>query len=111
MREKSNSITHLVKIVANEVFDEKTILLTNRIKSCEKEIRILQQSKGYDIDEFLNRIQSSLKKAGAPWSVEEHNLLVQEVRTAIAQIAQNHKRSKGAIIERLKQYELLRKGS
>ena len=106
MREKTNSITHLVKIVAQEVFDERHILFLDKIKACEKEIRILQQSNG-----FLDKIQSSLKKAGTPWSVEEHNLLVQEVRTAIAQIAQNHKRSKGAIIERLKQYELLRKGS
>ena len=100
MREKTNSITHLVKVVAREVCEEiieelKESTITHRINLTEAE------------RSFCEHIQVSVEKAGWTWSEEEDRLLVQEVETAIAQIALNHKRSKGAIGSRIRQKELV----
>jgi hypothetical protein len=91
-REMTNSITHLVKIVSREVAQEEikkaTHFTTEAIKSVSRE--------------HLENLTSSLAKAGDTWEDEEKELFIQEVKTAIAQIAVNHKRSRGAIHAALK---------
>lgn len=94
MRKTSNSITHLVKIVAAEVFDEK--MEERNQKFYTRELR------------FCTDIKSSVEKAGQLWTEDEDDLLIQEVRTAVDQIAQNHHRSVGAIGSRINQKELIR---
>ena len=98
IREKSDSITHLVKIVANEEIDRRLHEL--KILRAPQTINILAQ-------EFIEKIRSSVEKAGQPWLPEEDDLLVQEVKTAVAQIALNHKRSNGAIKARISQKQLI----
>lgn len=91
-REKTNSITHLVKIVAGEVFDEK-------IKELHFERPIVH--KVVMAEDFISGIVSSLEKANSFWTKEEDALLSNEIDVAIAQIAKNHRRSFGAIRARI----------
>lgn len=104
MRDKTNSITHLVKIVAKEVFyeewDKRATNLTVQKNIFEDTVRDLGH-------EYLGKIQTSLEKAGRVWPREEDALLEQEVRTALAQIAKNHSRSIVAIRSRIDQKELI----
>jgi hypothetical protein len=94
-REMSDSITHLVKIVAAEV--------------CEGFMKIhfekAHMNPAPDLEQmgndFCENIQSSMEKAGRPWSGDEDSLLVQEMKTAVAQAAVNHKRSRGSIKARI----------
>ena len=88
-REKTSSITQLVKIVAREVCEE-----------------ILQEREEEHANSCVS-IQSSLKEAGKQWNSSEDICLRQEVQIAIAQIAQNHGRSIGAITARIRQKELV----
>jgi len=90
MREKTNSITHLVKIVAEEVFDQK-------IEEFKGELDIEEITK-----KAIGKIQTSLKHAGDIWDKKECEILKAEFRVALNQIAVNHGRSTGAIRERLK---------
>ena len=102
MSDISDSITYLVRKIANEVFDTK-------IKDHE-----LTRRRIYEIDlrDTENRIcegiKSSLEKAGRPWHTPEDGLLTQEVNTAIAQIAKNHSRSSNAIAIRIVEKGLIR---
>ena len=95
-REKSDSITHLVKIVANEEIDK-------RIRELKQQVPTIIKIDG---SEFIQNIVSSVTKAGVPWTNEEDLLFEQEVRTAVAQIAKNHKRSIGAVKARISQKQL-----
>jgi len=93
-REKSSSITQLVKIVAREVVEE------------------FFEEKGLDSladlgDKWAEKLRSDLEMAGRPWSGEESALLKVQVRTAIAQIAKNHRRSMNAIRMRIEEQDLL----
>lgn len=108
MREKTDSITHLVKIVAEEVtlgyfnkFHEKLDILEEDIDvlkafNCKKVVHKIDMAEAEQrvLAQLIGNIESSVKKAGNYWTKEEDFLLVQEIRTAIAQIAQNHQRSK-----------------
>lgn len=102
MRQKTDSITHLVKIVAGEVFDEmfnqKLTLFNETVKPTTTIIQA---------DDYIKSLVSSVQKAGHPWLPEEDSLLDQEVRAAIAQIAMNHKRSIGAIKSRISSKQLM----
>ena len=89
-RKKTNSITHLVKIVAEEVFDKRM----NEIS---------QQTP----EKFLESIQSDLTKAGQIWSTEENQMLIDEVRVAVATIAKNHQRTVGSIIARVQDQSII----
>jgi len=88
-REKTGSITHLVKIVATEVFHDL-------MKRDEDIVGVRNLSK-----QLCEKVISSCHKAGDPWTKEEDHLLVDEMRAAIAQVAQNHQRSIGAIKARV----------
>ena len=99
-REKSSSITHLVKVVAREVFEEMSDELKKNVITHRMNLTRTER-------DFCESIQSNVEKAGWTWSEEEDNLLIQEVKTAIAQIALNHKRSRGAILSRVSQKQLI----
>ncbi len=105
MRDKSSSITHLVKTVANEEIDKRFSYIEGRINSLIE--RNIMRNKVIDASDFLEKIQTTLEKAGAPWSDEEDDILIQEIKTAVSQIAKNHNRSKGAIRARVYGRELL----
>lgn len=103
VREKSSSITQLVKTVAKEVNE-------HRIRSVEERMsRIETQAAGWVGmgTEFHKRIESDLRKAGEFWTDSEHQILVEEVATAIATIAKNHHRSHGAIRARINQNDMI----
>lgn len=98
-RKASTSITELVKTVANECIDRRLDEL--KILRAPQTINILAQ-------DFINSVQKNVEKAGRPWIPEEDDLLNQEVKTAIAQIAINHKRSLSAIKSRMLQKQLIK---
>lgn len=86
MREKTSSVTQLVKIIANEVFDE----------------RIKEFILSSNAEEAIKNVQSTLEQAGRPWEEGEEQLLTSEFNMALAQIAKNHSRSVGAIRAKIK---------
>jgi len=85
-REVEDFGTHLIRVLANEEIDKRIGKLFN-----------------YNTDNsvFLSNITKAIERAGQSWTKEEDALLRQEFRTAVAQIALNHKRSRNAIRERL----------
>ena len=90
MREKTNSVTRLVKIIAEEVSREvvREELLNLKVQPpCEK---------------FCGAIKSNLGNAWAAWTISEEELLLKEVQIAIKQIAKNHCRSEAAIWKRIR---------
>ena len=89
-RQKTNSITHLVKIVAEEVFHD---LMKKRPQQTPRE--------------FLDLIQSDLEMAGQKWSKAEDQMLIDEVRVAVATIAKNHQRTIGAIVARVQDQSII----
>ena len=99
-REKSSSITHLVKMVAREVCEEM-------IEELKKGIIVYRINLTEAENSFCETIQANVGKAGWTWSDEEDKSLVQEVKTAIAQIALSHERSRGAISSRIIQKDLI----
>jgi len=112
-REKSNSITHLVKIVAQEVFNERFKHIEYLIDKHHERLMQLELDKRttrlIDHSHILNEIKSNLEQAGQYWSKNEDQLLKDEVSAAISTIANSHGRSKSAIVSRIFQKELIRK--
>ena len=105
MREETNSITHLVKIVSKEVFGD---LLGKQFAHFKKQLDRLESKSRNESTESIDLIEgiaqnyfhdlrSSLDNAGDHWTEEENFLLMKEVGIAIAQIAKNHHRSNKAI--------------
>ncbi len=95
-REKTNSITELVKIVAREEIEK---YVGNGLEGVLKDICLTS----------ISSLTSALRKAGEHWTPYEDNLLSTEVQVALAQIAKSHDRTVGAIIARIKHKELLGK--
>jgi len=89
-RQKTNSITHLVKIVAEEVLEE----------NFERLMSNYEESKRPKAEKYPNR-------AGDPWEPYERESLRREFEDAINSIALNHNRTFGAIRERIRQEGLL----
>ena len=106
-RPKTNSITHLVKIVAKEVTETKFSILEDRISILVDRVKKLENGKPIDVAPFLENIKSSMEEAWQPWKKEEHELLIAELKVAITTIAKNHKRSKGAITTRIDKERLM----
>ena len=100
-REETNSITHLVKIVAKEVVNEE---INSKFEEFEGYIRDEFLS---NTDEKIDAVRNSCQRAGDTWTRAEETQLGQEVRMAIKQIAQNHQRSSRAIIERIRARDIL----
>jgi len=93
-RQKTNSITHLVKIIANEEIDK-------RKEELSQAARPHMVHQVVDCSEFLESIQSSVDRAYNIWTDEEDQILLDEYKVAVAQIAKNHGRSINAIKSRL----------
>ncbi len=89
-RQKTNSITHLVKIVAQEIWDQNTPRT--------------EQVITYNIDakDLIDNLVNNLRKAGASWSLGEEDLLRKEMDVALKTLAVNHQRTVGAIVARIK---------
>jgi hypothetical protein len=103
MREETSSITHLVKIVAEEVVMEvlEREGLTNRPWETGFITGILNTVKS-TAKEHLENVSSSVERAGFTWDAAEKEMFNQEITTAVAQIAKNHQRTMGAIRAALK---------
>ena len=105
VRERTDSVTHLVKIIANEVFDDRLQRIKNslshynglkeRIETLEKRI-------------VLQEVTNNLQKAGESWSPVEDKLLRDSVDQAIDIIASAHGRTHVAIRSRIGQKELIK---
>ena len=107
-RERTDSITHLVKIVARE--EIRSFMVGRHMPAVEEMVgshRRLSERLDELGRKFMGEIQIGLEKAGQTWPQEEDSLLIQEVRIALAQIAQNHHRTIGAIRSRINQEELI----
>jgi len=119
MREESNSITQLVKIVALEVIQQERqdavqLEVAQQIRDLPHGLTITEiksyisreATKHFDEVYAINRryikdVQTSLTRAGGPWRNDEDATLKNEWDMAIAQMAKNHGRTKGAIKCRL----------
>ena len=95
MRESSSSITQLVKIVAREVVEEYM----------KEKVRLFHRSA----DDVCREMQFTMEKAGRKWSPDEDELLLTEIKTAIAQMAKNHGRSYTAIRLRVQDKDIFGK--
>lgn len=95
-RQQTNSITHLVKIVANEEIDR-------RINELKQEAINTQPRIGVLTENFRKDLQASLDNAGGPWSDAENCQLREELAVALALIAKTHSRSGGAISAKVRQ--------
>jgi len=100
-RQKTDSITHLVQIVAKEVYEKMYTSFGSRLSDLEKQMKARPAPQHVDITPWLENIRSSMQKAGGYWTKEEDELLIQEVKAAVAVIAQNHQRSARAIVMRI----------
>jgi len=96
-RPKTNSITHLVKIVAKEVFEEEM----KKIKYTGVNYEKLKEV-------FCAPLDNGLQNLGRKWNDAEDELLKAEINFAINKIAENHGRTFGAIISRSYQKEFFR---
>lgn len=107
MREKTNSITHLVKIIAEEVFEEKfgTLQippptgLLGRIEVIEDFIKINVKPP---ISNEGATTYSGDVNAGKPWSDFEDDVLAREFAHTLRILSERHGRTIGAIRERIK---------
>jgi len=82
MREQTNSITKLVKIVAKE-----------------EVLKVLEEYRATK----RNKCPKNVRNAGEYWNKAEDDILKTEFSAAVKQIANRHGRSFGAIIARLHQ--------
>ena len=96
-REKSDSITHLVKIVAREVVKEELAKLEKRNRQDLRPIT----------EKLCGELISVLDRVGKKWEQAEDDLLVVELNVALNKIAQNHGRTEKAILCRINDKELL----
>jgi len=113
-REKTNSITHLVKIVAQEVYEEnykqeRVIIKGIQEEVCKlrKELDELKEIILYSTEKELETDKVNLLNKGRSWTDFEDRLLKREIECAFKKIANNHKRTEGAIRSRINQKELI----
>ncbi len=97
-REKTNSMTHLTKILIKEAIESDLRIICDRL--CQLETRELKKTV-IDNSEILNNIKNKLNNRGELWNQKENNLLLSEMKIAIETIAANHGRTSRAITARL----------
>ena len=114
-REKTDSITHLVKIVAEEVYKKYMSNYKEKIYPHIKELYAQidkLNTKTPGINHHLESphcrcidtpIENDLSNAGVGWDDFEDKLLETELRQAIQKIAISHKRSTRSINSRISQ--------
>ena len=82
-REKTNSVTHLVKIIVQEE-------ISRVYKDTEERFRKLESYKTINAGDF--------------WNGFEHQTFTEQVETFVCRAARTHGRTEGAIRARLKDY-------
>lgn len=110
-REKTNSITHLVKIVAKEVVEELLQGRENVQASMEKEIKSLRRKVNflqYCLQDEVPSIEDCPEEwkkdnAGAFWDRNQEDDLLCDMKLAVKWMASRHRRTPGAIEARLSQ--------
>ena len=108
-REKTNSITYLVKIVAQEVYKEnfKQEGIHQEVCKIRKELDELKIKSCKDYFDIFVNYKIDVTNKGRSWTDFEDRLLKREIECALKKIANNHKRSDGAIRSRINQKELI----
>jgi len=94
MREKTNSVTHLIKIVAKEVYDDQLDKIFERIEKLESSAHVHLFQPTFSPETIKSR-------AGEAWTEDEERALDDELTRALEWIAQKHGRSSGAIQARI----------
>ncbi|KKM08237.1 hypothetical protein LCGC14_1725870 [marine sediment metagenome] len=97
-REKTNSLTHLTKILIKETMESDLTIICDRLRQLETH---KYKETVIDTTEILNNIKNNLDNVGDPWNKKENDLLLSEMKVAIETIAANHGRTGGAITSRL----------
>lgn len=92
-RKKSSSVTELIKIIAQEIFENNVSTIHHIVNS------IIDERKDCDISNAIKKADL----AGAAWNNEEDKMFDNEINQAIIYIAKRHKRTPGAIRSRLQQ--------
>ena len=113
-REKTDSITHLVKIVAKEVISEalaegfgdvdwkELCSMFNKASEFEKRISALERNT------TSFSITNKLQNRGSMWNDYEDDMLIDAVNAAITVIAAEHGRTPYAIKRRLQDKGLIK---
>ena len=109
---QEDSVTRIIRKIAEDVFDQRIQPLDERVIQLEKSTKQIYEIDMAEAEQrviahLYGNITTSLKKAGQVWTKEEDFMLEQELKVAIAQIAQNHHRSRGAIKDRITQSFIL----
>ncbi len=97
-REKTNSLTHLTKILIKETMESDIRIICDRL--CQLETHKYKEKTDYT-SVFLSSIKNNLRNVGGPWSHKEDDLLLSEMKVAMETVAANHGRTVGAITSRL----------
>jgi len=108
-RPKTNSITHLVKIVAKEVLEDRLPKSYGLARDHEERLSQLEEfwKKPLLDTKFLTELESDLENAGGPWYPNEDRKLEAEVDVILRFLAKKHSRTVGAIKARIKGRELI----
>ena len=108
-REKTDSITHLVKIVAKEVFEEEMRrypFFGTQTRSLMERVEHLETLLKKDAEPALTNentvTYASAVNAGRPWGHFEEGFLKQALMKTFEVLAERHGRTPGAIKERLR---------
>ena len=104
-REKTNSLTHLTKILIKETMESDLTIICDRLRQLEthkyKETKETKETITDYTSVFLSNIKNKLYNVGDPWNQKENDLLLGEMKVAIEIMAANHGRTVGAIKSRL----------
>lgn len=115
-REKTNSITHLVKIVAGEVFDERDVKhgvshaqIEEAVRKLNRKVNLIAACLADEIPQIEDCPEDwSKPNAGSFWSDQEEAELRCDFYRAVKWMASRQGRTTGAIEARL--VELRRRG-
>jgi len=96
-RQKTNSITHLVKIVASEVFDDRMCTLDEYVTSL-----VDQRVSAHLTENLITAMENDLCMQSMKWTYDEDEQLRKELYRVAETLAKLHKRTAGAILARIK---------
>ena len=111
-REKSNSITHLVKIIAYEVFEENKKFLQDEIlnflnpqfRNIDRRLTHQENIHPHPMKGHSNEV---CVNAGEMWTSFEDAKLESEVNNFISSLSIKHERTCGAIKARIQKRKLI----
>lgn len=108
--EKTDSITHLVKIVAAEVLDDKlkehSVATSEEISkivgTIDSRLRRVEQELGLSVPTIAAPKEWVAYRAGRSWEFEEEEALTEDFNTAIKWMASRRGRTEGSIYARVR---------